>query len=131
MSLAARLEAQRQDNQDILDTLVEDGADLGDEFVVEHHFASTSFDKLEKLAIEVFKLGFDVSDAEEFREGRVILFCFDAVREGPLVLDEINEDTDTLMKLADRFGVDYDGWGTFFGEEEDEDFDEELEDEDE
>ncbi|WP_115717668.1 ribonuclease E inhibitor RraB [Gallaecimonas mangrovi] len=121
MSLAARLEAQRQDNQDILDALTEDGADLSEEFVVEHHFACANFDKLEKLAIEVFKLGFDVSDAEEMREGRNILFCFDAVREGQLVIDELNEDTDTLMKLADRFGVDYDGWGTFFGDEDDED----------
>ncbi|EKE70269.1 ribonuclease E inhibitor RraB [Gallaecimonas xiamenensis] len=129
MSLAARLEAQRQDNQDILDTLVEDGADLGDEFVVEHHFASPSFDKLEKVAVEVFKLGFDVTDAEEFREGRVTLFCFDAVREGPLVIEELNEDTDTLVKLADRFGVEYDGWGTFFGEEEDDEFDEEDDEE--
>ncbi|WP_417357888.1 ribonuclease E inhibitor RraB [Gallaecimonas pentaromativorans] len=129
MSLAARLEAQHQDNQDIIDTLIEDGADLNDEFVVEHHFACANFDKLEKLAVEVFKLGFDVTDAEEMREGRNILFCFDAVREGPLVLEELNEDTDTLMKLADRFGVDYDGWGTYFGEEVDEDYEEEDEDE--
>ncbi|WP_406664100.1 ribonuclease E inhibitor RraB [Gallaecimonas sp. GXIMD1310] len=120
MSLAARLDAQRQDNQDILDSLREDGADLSEDFVIEHHFASPSFDKLEKMAMEVYKLGYEVADAEEFREGRVTLFCFDAVREGPLVLEELNEDTDTLLQLADRFGVDYDGWGTFFGEEDDE-----------
>ncbi len=117
MSLESLQAEQRLDNQEILEALQNDGADFSEDFVVEHHFAAKEFSRLEKVAVEAFKLGFEVSDAEEFKEGRNLVYCFDAIKEEPLVLDKLNADTDALLALAEKFGVEYDGWGTYFGDD--------------
>lgn len=43
-------------------------------YIIEHHIAHHDFDKLEKIALEAFKLGYEVSEAEEFEDekGHVI-----------------------------------------------------------
>ncbi len=84
------------------------------------------FALLEKLAVEVFKLGFEVTDAEEveFEDGGSA-WVFDAIREQSLIAAEITADAIKLEKLAQKFGIEYDGWGTYF--EGDEEFDEDDE----
>ena len=51
--------------EDTVNALLEDGSDPDAEYTVEHHFYHADFAQLEKLAVEVFKLGFEVTDAEE------------------------------------------------------------------
>jgi regulator of RNase E activity RraB len=41
-----------------------------------------------------------------------LIFCFDAVITRPLNRDTLIEDLDTLLKIADKNKVHYDGWGT-------------------
>lgn len=58
-------------------------------------------------------------------------FCFDAIIERALDLAKLNADSDTLLKIADKQDVQYDGWGTYFmprGDDEDEYEDDYLED---
>ncbi len=102
-------------NQETIDALTEDGSDVSQPHTIEYHFASADFDVLEKAAVDTFKAGFEVSDAEELMldDGGTI-FCFDATVERMLDVNKINQDTDILLKIADKHQVHYDGWGTYF-----------------
>lgn len=102
-------------NQETIEALLEDGSQADADYTIEHHFASNDFDKLEKAAVDVFKAGFEVTDAEEMiLDDGGLVFCFDAVIERKLERDTLDSDTDTLLKIADKAGVFYDGWGTYF-----------------
>lgn len=102
-------------NQETIDALLEDGSQADALYTVEHHLASNDFDKLEKAAVDCFKAGFEVTDAEELMldDGGTI-FCFDAVIERELDVEKLNADSDALLKIADKQHVQYDGWGTYF-----------------
>ncbi len=112
--------------EETVNALLEDGSDPDAEYTVEHHFYHADFAQLEKLAVEVFKLGFEVTDAEEveFEDGGSA-WVFDAIREQSLNATDITADAIKLDQLAQKFGIEYDGWGTYF--EGDEEFDEDDE----
>mmetsp|Transcript_55517 Transcript_55517/g.176293 ORF Transcript_55517/g.176293 Transcript_55517/m.176293 type:complete len:138 (-) Transcript_55517:226-639(-) len=102
-------------NEETIEALTEDGSDVSLPHTIEHHFASSDFDALEKAAVDVFKAGFEVSDAEEMvlDDGGTV-FCFDASVEKKLDIKAFNADTDKLLAIADKHKVYYDGWGTYF-----------------
>ena len=102
-------------NQETIEALLDDGSVAGADYTIEHHLASTDFDVLEKAAVDAFKAGFEVSDAEELvlDDGGTV-FCFDAVIVRPLSREKLDADTDTLLKIADKHSVHYDGWGTYY-----------------
>jgi len=114
---------------DTIAALLEDGSDPDAEYTIEHHFYDEDFAKLEKLAVEVFKLGFEVTDAEEveFEDGGNA-WVFDAIREQSLDGAAITADAIKLEALARKFGIEYDGWGTYF-EGEDGEFEDDEDDE--
>lgn len=102
-------------NQETVEALIEDGSDATKAHTIEYHFASADFEALEKAAVDAFKAGFEVGDAEELElEDGEEVFCFDAVVERMLEPDLINQDTDKLFAIAEKHKVDYDGWGTYF-----------------
>jgi regulator of RNase E activity RraB len=115
---------------DTIAALLEDGSDPDAEYTIEHHFYDEDFAKLEKLAVEVFKLGFEVTDAEEveFEDGGNA-WVFDAIREQSLDGAAITADAIKLEALARKFGIEYDGWGTYF-EGEDGEFDDDEDEDD-
>lgn len=102
-------------NQETVDALIEDGSNAKVAHTIEYHFAHADFDILEKAAVDAFKAGFEVGDAEELMldDGGTV-FCFDAVVERMLEVDLINKDTDALLAIADKHNIHYDGWGTYF-----------------
>lgn len=106
-------------NEETVAALKEDGSDASKAHIMEHHFASVDFEALEKAAVDAFKAGFEVGDAEELEldDGGEI-FCFDAVVERMLDATVINKDTEKLYAIASKHKVDYDGWGTYFIEQE-------------
>lgn len=102
-------------NQETIDVLLEDGSDGNEAHTIEYHFASADFDALEKAAVDAFKAGFEVDDAEELvLDDGGLVFCFDAVVERMLNVELINQDTDKLLAIANKHKVHYDGWGTYF-----------------
>ncbi|MGL4859743.1 MAG: ribonuclease E inhibitor RraB [Enterobacteriaceae bacterium] len=127
----SRLQELKQETQDIIEQLLEDGSDPEALYTIEHHFSSTQFDLLEKLAIEAFRMGYEVTDAEEGDEYGDTFFSCDVIRESALRADVIEQQVEQLLTLATRLGVDYDGWGTYFedGEEGDEEEEESPEEE--
>ncbi|HAU5447059.1 TPA: ribonuclease E inhibitor RraB, partial [Cronobacter malonaticus] len=120
------LEEQREETRLIIEELLEDGSDPDALYTIEHHFSADDFDTLEKLAVEVFKLGYEVTDPEELEleEGGETVICCDALSECALNAELIDAQVEQLMNLAEKFNVEYDGWGTYFEDpdgEEDED----------
>ena len=131
MSTERQLQEQKQENQEIVEAILADGSEPDAEYTIEHHFSATNFDRLEKAAVEAFKMGFEVNDAEEMEldDGSVI-FCFDAIAYHKLEVELLDKACEDLINLAAKQKVDYDGWGTYFiGDEVDEDEDEFDEDE--
>ena len=47
-------------NKETIEALTEDGSDISLPHTIEHHFASSDFDALEKAAVDAFKAGFEV-----------------------------------------------------------------------
>jgi hypothetical protein len=124
--IAAATNEWQEFTEDTINALLEDGSDPDAEYTIEHHFYHQDFATLEKLAVEVFKLGFEVTDAEEveFEDGGNA-WVFDAIREQSLDAASITADAIKLAAVAAKFGIEYDGWGTYFEDGEDFDDDEE------
>lgn len=100
---------------ELVNELLDDGSNEEKEHVIEHHFASSSFEKLEAAAVAAFKLGLEVDEPEEAElENGARIFCFDIVTEQYLDVDEILEETQKMFKFAIANNIDYDGWGTYF-----------------
>ncbi|SFU69978.1 ribonuclease E inhibitor RraB [Xenorhabdus koppenhoeferi] len=109
------LEEQREETRLIIEELLEDGSDPEALYIIEHHFSAENFDQLEKAALEAFKLDYEVTDAEELEtEDGVVLMCCDVISESRLEADLINTQVEQLLDLAEKMGVNYDGWGTYF-----------------
>ncbi|RKF18458.1 ribonuclease E inhibitor RraB [Alginatibacterium sediminis] len=124
--------AQWQDETDhIISELLEDGSDPDASYNVEHHIAGRDFTKLEKAAVDAFKAGFEVSDAEELEldDGGLIM-CFDVLTERELKAEQIKADVALLAKIADKHQLIYDGWGTYFEPQDGDEIEGEVYDED-
>lgn len=131
MSVERQLKEQFAENREIVDALLADGSEPDAEYTIEHHFSATNFDRLEKAAVDAFKLGFEVNDAEEMElEDGSVIFCFDAIAYHKLETPLLDKACEQLIQLAVKQKVDYDGWGTYFVGD-DADIDDEDEDEDE
>ncbi|MGL5359979.1 MAG: ribonuclease E inhibitor RraB [Shewanella sp.] len=130
MSIERLLKEQLAENRDIVQALLDDGSEPDAEYTIEHHFSSTNFDRLEKAAVDAFKLGFEVNDAEEMElEDGSVIFCFDAIAHHKLDVALLDKAAEQLLQLAAKQKVDYDGWGTYFvGDELDDDEEDDEED---
>ncbi|MCW2257416.1 regulator of RNase E activity RraB [Providencia alcalifaciens] len=127
----AELDAQYEETRLIIEELLEDGSDPDALYAIEHHFSANDFALLEKAAVEAFKLGYEVSDAEELEvEDGIKLMCCDVISESALNAELIDAQVEQLMQLAEKMGINYDGWGTYF-EDPDAEYDEDGDDEEE
>jgi len=132
MSVETEIEHQKIDNREIVEALKSDGSNPTAEYPIEHHLSCANFDNLEKAAVDAFKLGFEVSDAEELElDDGAIIYCFDATIEHLLDAQRLDKDTEALIRLADKYKIQYDGWGTYFIDEDgnvvEDDYDDEEE----
>ena len=128
LSVAELIEFQKEETRDIIEALIEDGSDPEALYDIEHHLFAEDFEVLEKAVVEAFKMGFEVLEAEETEdEDGNKLLCCDATMQSALDAEAIDAQVEKLVNLAEKFDIIYDGWGTYF--ESDEDDEEELEDE--
>lgn len=128
LSVEELIELQKEDTREIIKTLMDDDSDPDALYTIEHHLAAEDFSVLEKAVVEAFKMGFDVQEAEELEdEDGTKMMCCDAVVDSPLDAEIIDMQVEKLVHLAEKYDIIYDGWGTYFEGEEDED--EEFEDE--
>lgn len=118
MSVEKEIENQKTDNSEIVESILADGSNADAEYPIEHHLSCANFDQLEKAAVDAFKLGFEVTDAEELElDDGAIIFCFDATIEHKLEVERLDTDTEALIRLAFKHKIQYDGWGTYFIDE--------------
>ncbi|MDG2960509.1 ribonuclease E inhibitor RraB [Bisgaard Taxon 10/6] len=103
------------ETREIIANLLKDGSDPDALYIIEHHIAHYDFDKLEKIAVDAFKAGYEVSDAEELEDDNgKPLYCFDIVAEVELKAEIIDAQQQQLVSLVAKHGGIYDGWGTYF-----------------
>ncbi|MCO6551814.1 MAG: ribonuclease E inhibitor RraB [Gilliamella sp.] len=115
----------QQDTSAIIEELLEDGSDPHALYIIEHHISSQHFDKLEKVAVEAYKLGYEATDPDEdIDDAGNVIIAFDIVTESPLNAEIINAQIAEIIALTTQFDVNYDGWGTYFEDGNDDDFDE-------
>jgi len=108
------LEELAEETAEIVEAILEDGSNPDAVYMIEHHLSCDNFDVLEKAAVACFKKGYEVTDPEELElEDGSIILSFDVVVEMNLDEEAIFEDVEKLFALADSFGIDYDGWGTY------------------
>ena len=139
MANPEHLEEQREETRLIIEELLEDGSDPDALYTIEHHLSADDFETLEKAAVEAFKLGYEVTEPEELEldEGEVVICC-DVLSECALNAELIDTQVEQLINLAEKNGVEYDGWGTYYedpdgeeseeGEEGDDDYVDEEDD---
>ena len=111
----SHLDELKAETRDIITDLFNDGSDPDALYIIEHHISHHDFDKLEKIAMEAFKAGYEVSEAEEFEDddGKP-LFCFDIISEVELKAEIIDAQQKEILLLIERHQGVYDGWGTYF-----------------
>jgi len=132
MSIEKEIENQKIDNSEIVESILADGSNADAQYPIEHHLSCANFDQLEKAAVDAFKLGFEVTDAEELElDDGAIIFCFDATIEHKLEVERLDTDTEALIRLAFKHKIQYDGWGTYFIDEDGIIQNDEFDDEDE
>ena len=105
----------RQETDEIIESLLADGSDPEALYIIEHHVAHHDFDKLEKLVVDAYKLGYEISEAEEVEEenGDLVFVC-DIVSEIKLDAELITAQQKELLPLIEKSGAVYEGWGTYF-----------------
>ncbi|QLB15399.1 ribonuclease E inhibitor B [Mannheimia granulomatis] len=108
------LAALRQETDEIIENLLKDGSDPDALYIIEHHVAHRDFDKLEKLVVDAYKLGYEISEAEEVEENGKIIFVCDIVSEINLNAELITAQQKELLPLIEKAGAEYEGWGTYF-----------------
>ncbi|MDW6091031.1 ribonuclease E inhibitor RraB [Vibrio rhizosphaerae] len=116
VSVESLIELQKEDTREIIAALLEDGSDPEALYEIEHHLFAETFEQLEKAAVEAFKMGFEVLEAEEVEdeEDGQMLFCCDATMQSALNAEAIDEQAEKLIHLAEKFDIIYDGWGTYY-----------------
>lgn len=121
--MQTKIKQAQQDTNLIIEELLNDGSDPDAIYLIEHHISATDFDTLEKVAVEAFKLGYEITDPEDMDdENQQELVCCDIISEIPLDAELINSQIAQIIELTTKFDINYDGWGTYFedGEEGDE-----------
>ena len=126
MANPEHLEEQREETRLIIEELLEDGSDPDALYTIEHHLSADDFETLEKVAVEAFKLGYEVTEPEELEveEGDMVICC-DILSECALNADLIDAQVEQLMTLAEKYDVESDGWGTYYEDPNGEDGDDE------
>ena len=87
----SHLDELKAETRDIITDLLNDGSDPDALYIIEHHISHHDFDKLEKIAMEAFKAGYEVSEPE--------------------IIDAQQKE---LLPLLEKYKGNYDGWGTYF-----------------
>ena len=111
----SHLDELKAETREIITDLLNDGSDPNALYIIEHHISHHNFDKLEKIVMDAFKAGYEVSEAEEFEEENgSVLFCCDIISEVELKPEIIDAQQKELLPLVEKYQGSYDGWGTYF-----------------
>ncbi len=122
------VEELQKETREIIENLFNDGSLPDALYIVEHHISHRNFDALEKLVLDLFKLGYEISECEEFEDaqGKTYFSC-DAVCEIELKAETIDAQQQEIIPIITKAGASYDGWGTYFEDGSDDEYSDEVE----
>jgi uncharacterized protein (TIGR01619 family) len=105
-------ELQRAKNRDLLDVLVKQGDVLSAAREVQHWVYSPSEESRSLFRHEAGNAGFKIGDERESPVQGDCPFGLTVLRTQPVEQNLIDETVIELLRLAKRFGGEYDGWET-------------------
>lgn len=101
-------------NRHVVQALLKQGSDPNKPHPIEHHFYCDSEATLKQLMAKGERLGYraaHLGDDVDEDDGTPYWYG-DLIKPTVLDIDTLNADNVEMLKLADEFGADYDGWGT-------------------
>ncbi|WP_194945078.1 ribonuclease E inhibitor RraB [Shewanella sp. TC10] len=110
--VASELTPNIDGNTKTINALIKAGSDPNKAHPLEHHFYCYSEECLNSLMTKGKLKGYLVANTgNNIHEGTKYWYG-DLIKETVLDLKIINEENITMLKLANEFSADYDGWGT-------------------
>lgn len=99
-------------NQKTIKALIEAGSNPKKPHPLEHHFYCYSSESLSQLTAKGKSLGYRIANTGDNVHEGVHYWYGDLIKETTLDIKIINQENSLMLKLANEFNVDYDGWGT-------------------
>ncbi|WP_166266781.1 ribonuclease E inhibitor RraB [Marinobacter caseinilyticus] len=99
-------------NEKIIQALIDAGSDPNKPHPLEHHFYCYSADSLKGLMANGESLGYRVANVGDNVHEGTHYWYGDLISDTVLDIKIINTENSIMLKLANRFNADYDGWGT-------------------
>lgn len=111
-SQAAEFPPNVEMNKKTIQALIDAGSDPNKPHPLEHHFYCYSPDSLKELMAKGESLGYRAANiGNKVHEGTHYWYV-DLIKEVVLDIKIINNENSLMLKLANNFNADYDGWGT-------------------
>ncbi len=99
-------------NKQTINALIEAGSDPKKLHPLEHHFYAFDQQSLAKLLKRGKELGYRIANTgENVHEGEQYWYG-DLIKETILDIKVVNSENSIMLKLANEFKAEYDGWGT-------------------
>lgn len=109
---ASEFPANVQMNEKTIQALIEAGSNPQKPHPLEHHFYSYRAKSLKGLISKGESLGYRAANTgDNVHEGSRYWYV-DLIKETPLDIELINTENSLMLKLANEFSAEYDGWGT-------------------
>lgn len=99
-------------NQKAIQALIAAGSNPNKPHPLEHHFYCYSPESLQSLLAKGESLGYRAAHIGDDSHEDTHYWYGDLIKETALDLGTINQQNSLMLKLADEFNADYDGWGT-------------------
>jgi len=111
ISMADELDFQKRKDVEVIKALKSNGSDLTKHHLIEHHFITHSKEDGMALLNWGEQNGFQVSELSEgdFKNERY--FYFDLIKPTVPSIENLFEDTSTMVRMAPQYNCEYDGWG--------------------
>lgn len=111
-SQAAEFPPNVEMNKKTIQALIDAGSDPNKPHPLEHHFYCYSPDSLKELMAKGESLGYRAANIGNKVHEDTHHWYVDLIKEVVLDIKIINNENSLMLKLADKFNADYDGWGT-------------------
>lgn len=111
-SQAAEFPPNVEMNKKTIQALIDAGSDPNKPHPLEHHFYCYSPDSLKELMAKGESLGYRAANIGNKVHEDTHYWYVDLIKEVVLDIKIINNENSLMLKLADKFNADYDGWGT-------------------
>lgn len=111
-ALATEFPPNVEANRKTIQALIDAGSDPSKPHPLEHHFYCISQESLKNLISKGESLGYRIANmGDNVYEGTHYWYG-DLIKEATLDINVINRENSLMLKLANEFDADYDGWGT-------------------